>query len=189
MADAASPRSTPIFIPILRRREFLVAVSAAMAAASCGGSAGRWRVLSDDEGRMLAALCDAIVPADDFPGATEAGAIEFFDRWMAHGGEEELPVIRAGLAAADATARAAHARAVALLEPAEIEGLLRRIEAGDVPRDLWKDVGPGAFFSLLLTRTMHAYYSDPRHGGNRDRVSWRMVGLPDPPIRGRHKEG
>ena len=32
---------------------------------------------------------------------------------------------------------------------------------------------------------MQGFYGDPRHGGNRDRVSWKMVGLPYPPLRGR----
>jgi gluconate 2-dehydrogenase gamma chain len=187
MAEPDRPR--PPFIPILRRREFLIAVPAAVAAASCGAPGGRWRTLSDDEARALAALCDAIVPADEFPSATEAGALEFFDRWFAHGGDEDLAVIRKGLAAADATARASSGLGVGALDAGATADLLRRIERGDVPPDTWRDVRPAAFFSVLLTRTMHAYYSDPRHGGNRDRVSWRMVGLPDPPVRGRYTEG
>ena len=35
---------------------------------------------------------------------------------------------------------------------------------------------------------MMGFYGDPRHGGNKDRVSWRMLGVPDPPIRGRLHE-
>jgi gluconate 2-dehydrogenase gamma chain len=32
---------------------------------------------------------------------------------------------------------------------------------------------------------MEGYYGSPRHGGNRDAVSWRMLGLDEPPLRGR----
>jgi gluconate 2-dehydrogenase gamma chain len=32
---------------------------------------------------------------------------------------------------------------------------------------------------------MEGYYGAPRHGGNRDAVSWRMLGLDEPPLRGR----
>jgi gluconate 2-dehydrogenase gamma chain len=32
---------------------------------------------------------------------------------------------------------------------------------------------------------MQGFYGDPRHGGNRDRVSWKMLGVPYPPVRGR----
>ena len=35
---------------------------------------------------------------------------------------------------------------------------------------------------------MMGFYGDPRHGGNRNRVAWTMIGMPDPPIRGRLHE-
>ena len=41
------------------------------------------------------------------------------------------------------------------------------------------------FFELLRQHTMEGYYGSPRHGGNRDAASWRMLGLADPPLRGR----
>jgi gluconate 2-dehydrogenase gamma chain len=33
--------------------------------------------------------------------------------------------------------------------------------------------------------TLEGYYGSPRHGGNRDAASWRMLGLDEPPLRGR----
>jgi gluconate 2-dehydrogenase gamma chain len=41
------------------------------------------------------------------------------------------------------------------------------------------------FFELVRDHTMEGYYGSPRHGGNRDAVSWRMLGLPEPPPLGR----
>jgi gluconate 2-dehydrogenase gamma chain len=38
---------------------------------------------------------------------------------------------------------------------------------------------------LILAHTRQGFYGDPRHGGNRNRVSWKMIGVPFPPIRGR----
>jgi gluconate 2-dehydrogenase gamma chain len=32
---------------------------------------------------------------------------------------------------------------------------------------------------------MQGFYGDPRHGGNREYASWRMLGVPVAPIRGR----
>jgi gluconate 2-dehydrogenase gamma chain len=49
--------------------------------------------------------------------------------------------------------------------------------------DLEKD--KRAFFELVREHTMEGYYGSPRHGGNRDAVSWRMLGLDEPPLRGR----
>jgi len=42
------------------------------------------------------------------------------------------------------------------------------------------------FFELVRKHTLEGYYGSPRHGGNRDAVSWRMLGLAEPPVRGRH---
>ena len=41
-----------------------------------------------------------------------------------------------------------------------------------------------AFFELVRAHTMQGYYGTPRHGGNRDAVSWRMLGLDEPPLAG-----
>ena len=37
----------------------------------------------------------------------------------------------------------------------------------------------------MRNHTLEGYYGSPRHGGNRDAVSWRMLGLAEPPLRGR----
>ncbi len=41
-----------------------------------------------------------------------------------------------------------------------------------------------AFFELVRQHTLEGYYGSPRHGGNRDAVSWRMVGIAEPPLLG-----
>jgi gluconate 2-dehydrogenase gamma chain len=41
------------------------------------------------------------------------------------------------------------------------------------------------FFELVRRHTLQGYYGSPRHGGNKDAVSWRMLGLAEPPLRGR----
>jgi gluconate 2-dehydrogenase gamma chain len=43
------------------------------------------------------------------------------------------------------------------------------------------------FFTTVVAHTMQGYYGDPRHGGNRDAVSWRMLGVPVVPVRGRNR--
>jgi gluconate 2-dehydrogenase gamma chain len=41
------------------------------------------------------------------------------------------------------------------------------------------------FFDMLVAHTMQGFYGDPRHGGNRERASWKMLGVASPPVRGR----
>jgi gluconate 2-dehydrogenase gamma chain len=62
------------------------------------------------------------------------------------------------------------------------------VEKGEVDPADWSGRRPRAFFRTLREHAMMGFYGDPRHGGNRDRVSWRMLGVPDPPIRGRLHE-
>ena len=42
-----------------------------------------------------------------------------------------------------------------------------------------------SFFGMVRSHTLEGYYGSPRHGGNRDAVSWRMLGLAEPPLLGR----
>ncbi len=43
-----------------------------------------------------------------------------------------------------------------------------------------------SFFRMVRDHTMQGFYGAPRHGGNQDAVSWQMLGVPNPPVRGRH---
>ena len=52
-------------------------------------------------------------------------------------------------------------------------------------RDRNRDSRTSQFFDLVRSHTFEGYYGAPRHGGNRDAVSWKMLGLAEPPLRGR----
>ena len=50
-----------------------------------------------------------------------------------------------------------------------------------------RDKATKPFIALVAAHSMQGYYGNPRHGGNRDAVSWRMLGVPLIPIRGRNR--
>jgi gluconate 2-dehydrogenase gamma chain len=172
------------------RRGFLRtgATAAAAAAVACGRPESRWRTLTEDEARTLAAACDQIVPPDQDPGGAEAGAVDFVDRQLATRRKRDRPLWRAGLRGLDATARRRHGRAFADLPFEAQTAVLQDVEEGAVDASDWAGVEAVRFFGLLRSHAMMGFYGDPRHGGNKDRVSWRMLGVPDPPIRGRLHE-
>jgi gluconate 2-dehydrogenase gamma chain len=169
------------------RRAFLRtgAAAAAATAVACGEEGSRWRVLTDEESRTLAAACDPIIPPDDFPGAADAGVVDFIDRQLATREKEEQEAWRRGVAALDATARRRHRTPFADLPFDARTAILRDVETGAVHAADWTGLEARDFFHRLRFHTMMGFYGDPRHGGNRDRVSWRMLGIPDPPVRGR----
>ena len=167
------------------RRAFLRTGAAAAATAVACGEGSRWRALTDEEARTLAAACDPIIPPDDVPGAVDAGVVDFIDRQLATREKDEREAWRRGVAALDATARRRHAAPFADLPFDARTALLGDVESGAVDAADWTGVDARDFFRRLRFHTMMGFYGDPRHGGNRDRVSWRMLGVPDPPVRGR----
>jgi len=170
------------------RRGFLKAgaiAAGAAAVAGCDAGSGRWRALTDAEAATLAAACDAIVPPDADPGAVEAGVVSFIDRQLATREKDRRKTWRDGLRGLEATARRRYGRGFAELSLEERTAVLQDVEKGAVAAADWPGIGPESFFTLLRDYTLMGFYGDPRHGGNRDRAAWRMLGLPDPPIRGR----
>lgn len=172
----------------VHRRDFLKVTATAAAGAACGRGRDSWRVLTGQEGDTLAAVCDTLIPADQDPGAAAAGAVVFIDRQLAGRERGHRQTYGRGLRAIEATAQRLHGRAFAELTPETRTTLLASIEHGDVPADVWSAEDAKAFFDLVLSHTRMGFYGDPRHGGNRERVSWKMLGIPDPPVRGRLHE-
>jgi gluconate 2-dehydrogenase gamma chain len=136
----------------ITRRRFVATAPALPAAAASG-----WSVLSSDDVRWLEALCEQIIPADDAPGAKEAGCVRYIDWQLAGPLKRFRPAYREGLD----RLRAAKPDFPAL-PFAEQTRFLESIE-----RD--------PFFQLLIDHTMQGYYGDPAHGGNQGRASWKML--------------
>jgi gluconate 2-dehydrogenase gamma chain len=172
------------------RRGFLktAAVAAAGTAVACGGPDSRWRVLTETEATTLAAACDQIIPPDHDPGASQAGVVSFIDRQLATRQRKDLPSWRAGIAALDATARRRYRLPFSELPDDAQVAILEAMQAGTLDAADWGEVEPAEFFGRLRQYSMMGFYGDPRHGGNRDRAAWQMIGMPDPPIRGRLHE-
>lgn len=147
-----------------RRREFLAAV--AVSTVACGGHPSPWRFLTQQEAITLAAVCSRIIPADRDPGASEAGVVAFIDRQLAGFYKAHQKTYREGLAQLGPS--------FADSKPEDQIAALKALEKKKSP-----------FFDLVVTHTMQGFYGSPRHGGNRDAVSWRMLGVPYPPVRGR----
>jgi gluconate 2-dehydrogenase gamma chain len=160
-----------------------------------------WYFFTPAEARTVEAIVDRLIPADELSiGGKDAGCAAFIDRQLAgsYGDSSRLymkgpfmpgvptqgyqgsatPAMRyrAGLAALDAYLRKAkNNRGFADLGAAEQDEVLKTLEAGKA--DLGT-VNSTAFFNLVLQNTMEGFFADPIYGGNRDMVSWKMIGFP-----------
>jgi gluconate 2-dehydrogenase gamma chain len=154
----------------MRRRKFLQMGATAAAAGttlSCTADKSPWRSLTVEEASTLEALCEQIIPADRDAGATQAGVVRYIDLQLAGFYKPFRAAYRQGLAdlvAMRFTEMPAERKTAVLTE---LDGSAK------------------AFFEMVVSHTMQGFYGGPRHGGNRDAVSWRMLGVPVPPVRGR----
>lgn len=204
------------------RRHFLSSTSVALLAMSFGGAGaaeysgklpwksfaalppeplpgGRWYVFTPDEARIVEAVVDRLIPADELGiGAREAGCATFIDRQLAggygtsdrlytkgpfaaglptqgyQGAEAPLTRYRDGLAALNRHAKAQFSgKNFFDLAAAEQDQALKDFEAGKV------DYKPAAgFFNLMLQNTMEGFFADPIYGGNKDMAGWKFIGFP-----------
>jgi len=173
----------------LSRRAFLQTAMAAAAASglACGRNGTPWRFLTVAEARTLAAMSDQIIPPDQDAGASWAGVVNFIDRQLCGPYKNLQATYRRGLAGVDQSSRELYAKPFADVTSEQQLFVLRQFEEGKAPGATWKQTSSSEFFRYVIDHTMQGYYGDPRHGGNRDGVSWKMVGLPYPPIRGRQQ--
>ncbi|HVO59647.1 MAG TPA: gluconate 2-dehydrogenase subunit 3 family protein [Terriglobales bacterium] len=176
----------------LSRRKFiqaaLVATAGSAATVACGRTGSSpWRFLTVDEARTLAAACDQIIPSDDAPGAAWAGVVNFMDRQLCGPYRRLRDSYRAGIAGIEKSSRLLYGSDFAVLPQDKQVELLTKMEQGKAPQEAWQKISSTEFFGLLVDHTMQGFYGDPRHGGNRERASWKMVGLSYPMIRGRLK--
>jgi gluconate 2-dehydrogenase gamma chain len=173
----------------LRRRRFLqlAATAAASGAASCGGRRNPYRFFSEEEAATVTAMCGQIIPADQDPGAAEAGVANFIDRQLTGHYKKFQQDYRKGLAGVEESSRILFQKRFAELNAGQQLELLSALEKTNAPGEIWKTFPPKPFFEMVIAHTMQGFYGDPRHGGNRDAVSWKMLGVPRIPVRGRNQ--
>jgi gluconate 2-dehydrogenase gamma chain len=162
---------------MFNRREFMAAgalAGAAFAVSSTGCRRTSFAFLNANNAETLKAICDQIIPADSFPSASQAGAVTYIDRQLTHHYRRHQATYIAGLKQANLLSRSRFGVDLAAASTQQQFEIVSALDEQNKP-----------FFDLVRNHTMQGYYGSPRHGGNRDAVSWHMLGLDEPPVRGR----
>jgi len=110
------------------------------------------------------ALTAEIIPADENPGAKEAGVVYFIDRALTTFDKENQPAYKTGMAALNRKRLEmfpGSASCAALTSSQRIE--------------LLKSEERTPFFQVLRTHTIYGFLSDPSYGGNHDGVGYRTM--------------
>jgi gluconate 2-dehydrogenase gamma chain len=138
------------------------------AKAISNGHAIPFEYLEPEAARSLVALAAEIIPSDDGPGATEAGALYFIDRALATFDSDKRELYRSGLKEVGA--------AISRLSPgsADVEGLSR-----EQRREVIRAVQSTEFFAVLREHVVLGFLGDLEYRGNQGKVGWRYIGFDD----------
>jgi gluconate 2-dehydrogenase gamma chain len=159
--------------------------------------------LTATEVAFLGAAYDTFIPADNLsPSGTDCGLVVFWDRQLAGAygngaklyrsgpfvpGKPEqgyqLPLtpreyFAAGIKAANAWCRGKYGKDFDRLAPAERDAALKAMDSREAKFEGFDAKG---FLEALYASAMEGFFSDPLHGGNRDKASWKMIGYPGLP--------
>jgi gluconate 2-dehydrogenase gamma chain len=142
--------------------------------------AGTWHFFTPEEARLVEAVAEQIIPADKDPGAKDAGVVIFIDRQLVGPYARHQTPYRNGLHALQETCRRQFSRPFEALGRDDQTKVLASLEAGWAPHELWKSPTGAEFFNLVLEHTMQGFYGSPQDGGNRNYVSYTMLGAEYP---------
>jgi len=146
-----------------------------------------YRFFTLEEAACLIPLCEQIIPRDEHGGgATEAGVIHYIDRQLVAVFDYDQVVYQRGIDALQATCIELYGQRYEQLGPERQLQLAEEMDRGTLDGDAWSGVEPQRFFNLVRSHTMQGFYGAPRHGGNRNYMSYRMMGLDYPLIVGRN---
>ncbi|HEY8100840.1 MAG TPA: gluconate 2-dehydrogenase subunit 3 family protein [Burkholderiaceae bacterium] len=152
------------------------------------------------ESDFIVAAVERLIPSDENgPGAIDAGVPSYLDKqlggaWGAgerlyrsgpwHEGAStqgyQLPftpaeLFRHALRGIQIDLNKRGSKPFNKLDTQAQDAYLKALESGDIDLD---GVPSKVFFQSLLDLTIEGYFSDPVYGGNKDMVTWKMIGFP-----------
>lgn len=146
-----------------------------------------FKALTPAEAAVIEACAEQIIPADQDPGARDAGVIFYIDKQLSRKFKKNLPTYQRAVISLDQMCQSLHKKNFIDLDFATQTQIMQALESNKVPANIWKDVSARDFFNLVREHTMQGFYGSPRHGGNKDYASYRMLGLDYPRLMGQNR--
>lgn len=156
---------------------------------ACTSGISTWRFLTEDEAKLIELITEQFIPADKDAGASEARVVNFFDKQLTGYYTRHQETYRKGLESIVLSVRELYNQTYSELSWEEQTHFLELMERGDLTVPNWEGVDQRRFFNMILDHTMQAFYGSPRHGGNCDYVSYKMLKIDYPHIIGQNRYG
>jgi hypothetical protein len=123
---------------------------------------------NEGQAAEVEAITAQIIPTDETPGAREAHCVYFIDRALSTFAQKSQPVYIQGL-------QDLQAKTQQLYPNANKFSTLTSEQQIKVLTDIEKT----PFFNLVRRHTIIGFLSRPVHGGNQDKVGWKLIGYDD----------
>jgi gluconate 2-dehydrogenase alpha chain len=134
-------------------------------------------VLTPYEARTAAAVFERLFPSDENgPGAIDIGVLAYLDRALVGAYRDKAEAYRLGLAALDLAARRRGGVPFANCSAEKQDALLADLERSVLPD--FRIPPQRDFFEMLRAHLQEGLFADPAHGGNRDKLGWKLLGHP-----------
>jgi hypothetical protein len=145
-------------------------IAVSQAACTAKEEAAAFENITNAEAREIIAIAARILPTTDTPGATEAGAVYFFDKAFGTFFAELAGPARGMLAGLQSGVSSGYpgAELFSDLDSADQDEYLQSVE--QTP-----------FFQGARFMTLAGVFGMSMYGGNRDNVGWKLVGMDGPP--------
>ncbi|NOZ86985.1 MAG: gluconate 2-dehydrogenase subunit 3 family protein [Deltaproteobacteria bacterium] len=130
------------------------------------------KAFEPDIEEILAAAAEVILP-----GAIDAGIPAFMDYWLTQKPfDNTRKYLMVGAIQLNNVAKRKYKRKFTTLKHGEQEVILRMFQGKKIRI---KKFDGYLFYKQLVEFVIEGYLSDPKYGGNRDRVGWKFIGIPD----------
>jgi len=160
----------------------VLAASRDARAAAASDAPARFVFFTPEEATAVAAIAARLIPTDDSPGATEAGAVYFIDRVLSSVSADMQPVYREGLPEFQKEFGAMFPSAgkfSAATTEQQDQFLHSVCDAGAQSRRRNRPTnGQPSFCETVRIHTVAAFLIDPdsEYAGNRSGVGWQLIG-------------
>jgi hypothetical protein len=132
------------------------------------GQLPRLAFFTAEQAAEIEAMAAQIIPTDETPGAREARCVYFIDKVLTTFARNSQAVYTQGLQELQAKTAQLYpgaAKFSALTSEQQIK-MLTEIEKTP-------------FFNMVRTHTVIGFLTRPAHGGNHDKVGWKLIGYDD----------
>jgi gluconate 2-dehydrogenase gamma chain len=146
----------------------ILAAQEYVAQATQAGQLPRLTFFTEQQAAEIEAMTAQIIPTDQTPGAREARCLYFIDRALSTFARSSQPAYLPGLRELQAKTQQLYpegGKFSALLSGQQIKTLT--------------EIEKTPFFNMVRTHTIIGFLTRPAHGGNYDKIGWKLIGYDD----------